>query len=386
MADFRLDGITLVVPGTNLTLLARDLMLGDATVGHTLVVLASTLLYGALALGFAARLYDSERLLAATDADLIGLGAWLRHLVGRAPTRAVFHSHDAHAYDGQSSDPRRSDASLDRSSDDRYSDQASDRASDPSAGHAVALFGVAFVLWFFAFTWLQRWRLVPGLLFSQWGGFLGLVWLYARLVHRPMRRVLVLRRPRAWALVGATLLGLSGWVILGVLADRLMPPPRTLVEEMRKLIRPPGGDRPLVLSLAALALTPAICEEALFRGPILRGFRQRFSAGAACLLTGLLFGILHGDVWRFIPTSLLGALLSWVALASGSILPSMLVHLINNGALIILGYYGLDQAAEKLSPRFEIAIFASALILFVAGIVAVRLGRMIEPDQSKQSS
>src|SRR6185295_16988243 len=111
----------------------------------------------------------------------------------------------------------------------------------------------------------------------------------------------------------------SAWVILGVLADRLMPPPRQLIEEMRKLIRPPSGDRPLALSLLALAATPAICEEALFRGPILRGLRRQFSAPAACLLTGALFGLMHGDVWRFVPTSILGVLLSWIALASGSI-------------------------------------------------------------------
>ena len=358
LADFRLAGIALVVPGTNLTLLARDLMLGEATPGHAVVVLASTLLYGALALAFAARLYDSERLLAATDGEIIGLGTWIRHLMGRVP-------------------PQLNAASSDQSLDTSF--------SGPSAGHATALFGVAFVLWFFAFTWLQRWRLLPGLLLSQWGGFFGLVLVYARLVRRPLRLVLVLRRPSAWALVGAILLGFSGWVILGVLADRLMPPPRALVDEMRKLIRPPEGDRPISWSLVALALTPAICEEALFRGPILRGFRQRFSASAACLLTGLLFGIMHGDVWRFIPTSLLGALLSWVALTSGSILPSMVIHLINNGALIVLGYYGLDQAAEKLPPRAEIALFAGAVATFAAGIVAVRRGRVATRDYPRST-
>jgi sodium transport system permease protein len=190
-----------------------------------------------------------------------------------------------------------------------------------------------------------------------------------------MRRVLGLRAPRAWALVGATLLGLSGWVLLGMLADRLMPPPKQLVEEMRKLIRPPDGSRPLAVSLAVLALTPAVCEEALFRGPILRGFRSRFSTWAACILTGVLFGVLHGDVWRFIPTAVLGVLLSWVALTSGSILPSMLIHLINNGALIVLGYHGLDEAAERMPARVEAALFAGAALLFVAGVVAVRRGR-----------
>jgi sodium transport system permease protein len=357
IADFRLSGIVLLVPGTNLTLLARDLMLAQATFVHALIVLGSTLVYGALALWFAVRLYDSERLLAASDANLIGLSAWIRHLVGRAPAAAR----------GATASPSPSGA---------------------TAEHAIALFGVAFVLSFFLFPWLQRWRLIPGLLLSQWGGFLGLVWIYSGFVRRSLLDVVGVRRPNrwGWTLGGATLLGLSGWVVLGMLADRLMPPPQQLIEQMRRLIRPPDGDRPLAVSLLALALTPAICEEALFRGPILGGMRQRFSATAACLVTGVLFGVLHADVWRFIPTSLLGALLSWVTLSSGSILPAMLIHFVNNGALIVLGYYGLDKATENLSTGAEVVILAGAVIMFVAGLGAIRRGRTRGSGQARESS
>jgi sodium transport system permease protein len=358
-ADLRLAGLALLIPGTNLTLLARDLMLGQARLGGAAIVVGSTLFYGAIALSFAARLYDSERLLASTDAELAGLGPWIRHLLGWDKTGGA----------GSVTTP-----------------SASPKA-EPSPGDAIGLFGVAFVLWFFVFTWLQRWRLIPGLLLSQWGGFLGLVWIYGRLNHRRLREVLHVRRPNLWTVAGATMLGLSGWVILGALADRVLPPPAHLIEEMRKLIRPADGERPLIVSLFALALTPAICEESLFRGPILRGFQGRFSAPAACLLTGVLFGILHGDIWRFVPTSLLGALLSWVALSSGSIVPSMLIHFINNGALVALGYYGLDRAAEKLTATAQFAILASALGMFGAGIASVRRGRRAQAEnQTSQTS
>jgi sodium transport system permease protein len=356
VADFRLSGLMLLVPGTNLTLLARDLMLAEATIGHALFVLCSTVLYGALALSFAARLYDSERLLASTDGEPLGIAGWIRQLLGRERVAAV--------------------------------DVATPPDSSPvtSPEHAIGLFAIAFVASFFVFTWLQRWRVIPGLMLSQWLGFFGLVWIYARLVRRRLGQVIGLRRPSPWALVGATLLGLSGWVILGVLADRLMPPPPQLVEAMRRLIRPPSGDRPLVISLVALALTPAICEEALFRGPILLGLRRRFSMPAACVLTGLLFGIMHGDLWRFLPTFLLGALLSWVALASGSIVPSMVVHFFNNGALTLLGYYGLDQASEKLPASVEFSMLGGAAVLFFLGIFAVRHRPVRGPGQGNETS
>ena len=341
MADFRLTGLTMLVPGTNLTLLARDLMLGDAHVLPAVIVLASTIGFGAVALAFAARLYDSERLLASTDADLVSLSAWLRHLVSRPAAPGA-------------------------------PEIAGAQPVPPSAGQAVSLFGVAFVLWFFAFTWLQRWSLIPGLMLSQWGGFLGLVWIYARLCHRSLGDVLVFRRPPAAALGGAALVGLSGWIILGVLADKVMPPPREVVENIRNLIHPPGESRSLALSVFALAVTPAVCEEALFRGAILQGLRRQFSVPVSCLLTGILFGVMHGDVWRFVPTTILGVLLSWVALTSGSIIPSMLVHVLNNGVLIVLGYYGLDQAGDKLSGRTTILIMGVAVIFMLGGLAAVR--------------
>ena len=81
LGDFQLGGVTAWIPGVGVTLLARDLILGHASLGVTLAVLASTALYGAAALALAARLYDSERLFFTDEAGL-GLGAWLRHVVG----------------------------------------------------------------------------------------------------------------------------------------------------------------------------------------------------------------------------------------------------------------------------------------------------------------
>jgi sodium transport system permease protein len=210
---------------------------------------------------------------------------------------------------------------------------------------------------------------------AQWLGFGGLVAGYARVTGRRLRDVLHWRAPRVRSVAGAVLVGLSGWVILGGVMERLAPAPRELVESMRRMIRPGGEERALWLSLTALAVTPAVCEEALFRGPILRGLRERFSTPAACLLTGILFGILHGDVWRFVPTATLGVLLSWVARASGSIVPAMVVHVVNNGALVALGFYGWDKRLEALPLAAEVGIGLIAVTILATGIALIRSGR-----------
>ena len=80
LGDFALTGAAALVPGVGVTLLARDLIVGQASLAGTLAVLVSTTVYGAAALVLAARLYDSERLLGSDEAG-VTLRAWLRHLV-----------------------------------------------------------------------------------------------------------------------------------------------------------------------------------------------------------------------------------------------------------------------------------------------------------------
>ena len=205
-----------------------------------------------------------------------------------------------------------------------------------------------------------------GLLASEWIGILGLVAIYARAARRTLRQVLVLERPATRALLGAALCGLSAWAVLGLLAQWIAPAPRELIESLRRQILPPGG-RSLALTILLMAITPAICEEALFRGPILRGLATRVSPLAAAALTGLLFGLFHFDLWRLVPTGLLGVLLSLIAWRAGSIVLSMLAHAVNNGCLVILAQLGLDQRAESLGTGAQAAFFAAAVLVMATG-------------------
>ncbi len=333
LGEYEMAGVALVVPGVNVTLLARAIVLGNARLVPALVVIASTLAYGGIALALAARLYDSERLLYADDQHL-GLRDWLRRLLLGA----------------------RDDESV--------------RAPGVSASDALLLFGLAYVLLFFVFFPLQSHHLELGLVVSEWGGMLGLVVIYARVTRQKLAAVLVLERPPARALLGALLCGLSAWVAIGLLAQWIAPPPPELVESLRRQISPPGG-RGLVATLLLMAVTPAICEEALFRGPILRGLASRLSPLAAAVLTGVFFGLFHFDVWRFLPTGLLGVMLSLIALRANSIIPSMLAHAVNNGCLVALAQLGLDERINTSRTGVQIAIFLAATAVLAAGAVLV---------------
>lgn len=337
LGDFRLGGTSAWIPGVGVTLLARDLILGRASLGAALEVLVSTALYGAAALALAARLYDSERLFFTDEAGL-GLGAWLKHVVsGRA---------------------------------DAQPDAARVPADEPpTAGHAFALFAVAVLLLFLSAP-LEKWRLDWGLLLFDWVGLFGLTWLYARGRGQPLRRVLRLRAPAPAAMAGAILIGLSAWALVGLVADWILPPPKEVTEALRRTIAPPGG-RSLPATLFLMALTPAICEEALFRGPILRGLRARLSPAIAVAVTGLLFGIFHGDPWRMLPTALLGMALSAVALAADSIVPAMTAHFVNNACLIVLAQLHADDT-DALPTHTKLWLGTLSALVLSVGIYLTR--------------
>jgi sodium transport system permease protein len=339
LGDFQLGGVTAWIPGVGVTLLARDLILGHASLGVALAVLCSTALYGMAALALAARLYDSERLFFSDEASL-GLGAWLRHVAsGRSGT--------AGAPDGGS-------------------DQL-----PTTAGHALALYGVACVLLLFVFVPLQAWRLGPGLALSEWAGLGGLTWLYARGRGQKLAEVIRLRAPSMTAIAGAVLIGLSAWVVVGLLAEWILPAPREVVESLRRTIAPTDGGRGTLLTLFLMALTPAVCEEALFRGPILRGLRTRLSPAGTAILTGLLFGIYHLDPWRLLPTAILGVGLSGIALASDSIVPAMVAHFVNNACLIVLARLHADDT-DALSTSTKLLLGTLGAVVLSVGIYLMK--------------
>jgi sodium transport system permease protein len=317
-----------LVPAMNVTLLARELLLGKAHLGTTLLVLASTALYGGLALAFAARIYDSERFIDPAAAR------------ARPETRA----------------PQPAD-------------------SPPTAGEALLALSAAFLLLIFVFIPWQKQNLVRGLLVSQWLGMLGVVAVLARVTGRKLGPMIALRAPRPATALAAVLIGAGAWGAVAMLSEWLVPVPKEVIEQLRRALVPQDQSRGMAANLLLVALTPAICEEALFRGVVLRGLATRLAPSAAIAVTGLLFGLFHLDLYRLFPSTVLGVLLSWLALTTGSLVPSIIAHFLNNAILITLATWGVDQRVDQLGKGAAAALFIGSLAVTSAGIWLVWRGR-----------
>jgi membrane protease YdiL (CAAX protease family) len=134
---------------------------------------------------------------------------------------------------------------------------------------------------------------------------------------------------------------------------------------------------PFPLTWALIALLPGVCEELLFRGFLLRGFRGRFSDPAAVVWVGILFGIFHVDLYRFVPVTLLGILFGYLVVRTGSIIAGMVAHVTNNTIAISLSYFAMELqeqlpvAPDEISPIQQLWAFLPVLVIAIAGFLVV---------------
>ncbi len=96
------------------------------------------------------------------------------------------------------------------------------------------------------------------------------------------------------------------------------------------------GFPPLVM-FACMCVVPAIVEELMFRGAIQRGM-ERVGTMKGVVLTGLLFGLMHMDFQRFIGQALIGMVMAYVVMRTGSIVNGMIMHFVNNVIPFLLLY------------------------------------------------
>jgi sodium transport system permease protein len=211
-----------------------------------------------------------------------------------------------------------------------------------------------------------------GLALTQLTVFLGATLVFIRRGGYDVARTLSLRLPSAGQVGGGLLLLAGGTPVAWLLAwfqSRFIPVPVELLESMGEFLR---TDDPLRIAwlLVLIAVIPAVCEEFLFRGAILAGLRTRFTVVAAVALNGLLFGLLHAPqaIFRFLPTAWLGIVLAWAVWESRSIWIGVLLHFVNNGAILLLTVLPATRdAAADVDRHPPLLLLPVALVLMALG-------------------
>lgn len=92
----------------------------------------------------------------------------------------------------------------------------------------------------------------------------------------------------------------------------------------------------LILAFLTLVVIAPVAEEILFRGYLLGKLRNHAPTWVAILVSSALFGLVHFNASVSIDTFVLGIVLAWMRIKTGSLWPAILIHMIKNGLAFYL--------------------------------------------------
>jgi ABC-2 type transport system permease protein/sodium transport system permease protein len=340
MPGLEFKGWMAVTPLVNIVMLARDLLEGTADSGLAVAAVCSTILYIAAAIALAARIFG-------TDAILYGSQATWSDLVRRPPEPQL------------------------------------------APGLPVAMLALAlmFSCYFVLGTGLARSaempmdrRLVVSALITAMV-FGGIPIALATFGRVRWSTGLGLSLPGPMSLLAAIILGLSLWPIaheifllserlgLSLLGEQQVQSAQAMLQGLR--------DLPLWLILLALAVVPGVFEELCFRGFLFASLRTVTTGWWAAIVAALSFGVFHEVLFpgRLLTSTFLGLVLGWVRLRTQSVVPCMVLHVVHNGLLLAISYYGdqlaaLDWGIEERAHLPPAWLALSGLgIIFATGVL-----------------
>lgn len=126
----------------------------------------------------------------------------------------------------------------------------------------------------------------------------------------------------------------------------------------------------VMLMMFAVALAPAVCEEIAFRGFVM-GSLSEFGQGFAVIMTSVFFGMLHGNLSGILFAFSAGLLMGCVRKTSGSLVPSMTVHFLNNAyAVCSLCFMKMADGDEGLM-MYAFFSFIFMLIMVVVFVISM---------------
>ena len=231
------------------------------------------------------------------------------------------------------------------------------------------------------------------------GQFFGLalpVWLLVFL-HTKYNLPFIRLRPTSMRMIGLSLAGLVALVPLtwwiGNFNSKI-PQPEWLeqleMSQINLIEQVILQDISLPFLLAMMAITPAICEEIVFRGYIQRQFERSTGVILGIVLSGVFFGAYHLRLTQVLPLALIGVYLAYLTWRTGSLWPAIVVHFANNAFSLTLGEYLTQQpdfdieTLEQVDVPIGIVLGAGAALAGIIFLMHRAAEEEIGPDAESE--
>lgn len=118
------------------------------------------------------------------------------------------------------------------------------------------------------------------------------------------------------------------------------------------------GAEGIFIAVLSTAVLPAVLEEIVVRGIIMQPLR-RFGDKFAIVASALIFGIMHGNMVQIPYTIVAGLFMGYLAVATGSLWPSIILHFVNNfySVALLAAYDNLGDTAGGVVTILFLGLF-----------------------------
>jgi len=125
-----------------------------------------------------------------------------------------------------------------------------------------------------------------------------------------------------------------------------------------------------ILYAINIVVAPSIFEELLFRGVMLQALR-RFGDHFAVVTTSILFALIHGNLLQGPYALLLGLLIGYFVVYTGSLWTGIIIHAVNNFLGVIIEYFA-DHMSTSAFETLAVGVLVVSIFMSVLGLVYLR--------------
>ena len=121
------------------------------------------------------------------------------------------------------------------------------------------------------------------------------------------------------------------------------------------------------LGIICVAILGPILEELLFRGAITKVLLKKYNPVVAILISGLIFGIFHMNPAQVVGATLIGFILAWIYYKTYSLIPCILIHIMNNSLSVYLAlkFPNVEYSSELIGEKAYLTGLVIAFLLFI---------------------
>ena len=166
-----------------------------------------------------------------------------------------------------------------------------------------------------------------------------------------------------WAILSAVGMCMLTNIINSYISDFFREVGASVPDAPQLMVKTPLS---FALNLFTIAVLPALIEEMVYRGYILRTLRA-YGDGFAVVISALLFGLMHGNLRQIPFAFIVGLFLGFLYVLTNNIWVPIAVHFINNGISVAMEYFSFWLPEQSVGLLYALVIYG----LITVGLLAM---------------